>query len=112
MIPVIGTETHVLPAPYKDQIWNLGALVLNVEQMMVIVCTTLAMERFVVAAKQAGPNLTSDSFVKALETVKFAPDIFGTPESGFGPNKRQAFDMSRLSQIQNGQWKVISDWAR
>ena len=41
MVPVIGTETHVLPVPYKDQIWNLGGLVLNVEQMVVIVCTAL-----------------------------------------------------------------------
>jgi branched-chain amino acid transport system permease protein len=29
MIPNIGTETHTLPVPYKDQIWKLGALVLN-----------------------------------------------------------------------------------
>lgn len=36
MIPGIGTETHTLPVPYKDQIWNVGALVLNVEQMAVI----------------------------------------------------------------------------
>jgi branched-chain amino acid transport system permease protein len=36
MIPNIGTETHTLPVPYKDQIWKLGALVLNVEQMVVI----------------------------------------------------------------------------
>ena len=41
MVPVIGTETHVLPVPYKDQIWDLGGLVLNVEQMVVIVCTAL-----------------------------------------------------------------------
>jgi branched-chain amino acid transport system permease protein len=36
MIPDIGTETHTLPVPYKDQVWNAGALVLNVEQMVVI----------------------------------------------------------------------------
>ena len=41
MVPVIGTETHVLPVPYKDQVWNIGQLVLNVEQMVVIVCTAL-----------------------------------------------------------------------
>ena len=41
MIPVIGTETHVMPVPYKDQVWNVGALVLNVEQMVVILCTAL-----------------------------------------------------------------------
>ena len=41
MIPNIGTETHTLPVPYKDQVWNLGALVLNVEQMVVIAATAL-----------------------------------------------------------------------
>ncbi len=41
MVPVMGTETHVLPVPYKDQVWNLGGLVLNIEQMVVIVCTAL-----------------------------------------------------------------------
>ena len=41
MIPVIGTETHVLPVPYKDQIWRLGTLVLNVEQMVVIAATAV-----------------------------------------------------------------------
>ncbi|MBC7435523.1 MAG: branched-chain amino acid ABC transporter permease [Bdellovibrionales bacterium] len=41
MIPGIGTETHTLPVPYKDQIWNIGALVLNVEQMVVIGATAV-----------------------------------------------------------------------
>jgi branched-chain amino acid transport system permease protein len=39
MIPNIGTETHTLPVPYKDEIWNVAGLVLNVEQMAVIVTT-------------------------------------------------------------------------
>jgi branched-chain amino acid transport system permease protein len=41
MIPGIGTETHTLPVPYKDQIWKLGTLVLNVEQMVVIAATAV-----------------------------------------------------------------------
>ena len=41
MIPGIGTETHTLPVPYKDQIWKVGGLVLNVEQMAVIVVTAV-----------------------------------------------------------------------
>ena len=41
MVPVIGTETHVLPVPYKDAIWNLGGLVVNVEQIVVITFTAL-----------------------------------------------------------------------
>jgi len=39
MIPAIGTETHTLPVPYKDEVWNVGALVLNAEQMVVIGAT-------------------------------------------------------------------------
>ena len=41
MIPGIGTETHTLAVPYKDQTWNVGSLVLNVEQMVVIAATAL-----------------------------------------------------------------------
>jgi branched-chain amino acid transport system permease protein len=41
MIPGIGTETHTLPVPYKDQVWNTAGLVLNVEQMAVIGATTI-----------------------------------------------------------------------
>jgi branched-chain amino acid transport system permease protein len=39
MAPSYGTETHTLPVPYKGQVWNLGALVLSVEQVVVIVVT-------------------------------------------------------------------------
>ena len=39
MIPGIGTETRVMPVPYKDQIWNVNGLVLNLEQMVVIAAT-------------------------------------------------------------------------
>ena len=39
MVPGIGTETHTLPVPYKDQVWNAAGLVLNVEQMVIIAAT-------------------------------------------------------------------------
>ena len=41
MIPGIGTDTHTLAVPYKDQVWNLGPLLLNVEQMVVIASTAV-----------------------------------------------------------------------
>ena len=41
MIPGIGTDTHTMPVPYKDQIWKLGTLVINVEQMVVIAATAV-----------------------------------------------------------------------
>ena len=41
MIPGIGTETHTLPVPYKDQAWTLGGLVVSMEQTAVIVVTAM-----------------------------------------------------------------------
>ena len=39
MVPAIGTETHTLAVPYKDQVWHAAGLVLNVEQMVIIAAT-------------------------------------------------------------------------
>ena len=39
MIPGIGTDTQALPVPYKDEIWNVAGVVLNVEHMAVIGAT-------------------------------------------------------------------------
>jgi len=41
MVPGIGTDTHVLAVPYKDQVWRLGGLVVNVEQAVVIAATAV-----------------------------------------------------------------------
>ena len=41
MVPGLGTETHTLPVPYKDQVWNAAGLVLNVEQMVIIAATVI-----------------------------------------------------------------------
>ena len=41
MIPGIGTETHALDVPYKDQPLQWGSLVLAAEQVAVILVTTL-----------------------------------------------------------------------
>lgn len=71
-----------------------------------------AIDAFIAAAQKAGPNLSSDSFVKALETITIPTDIFGSPELKFGPTKRQGTDVSRMSQIVEGKWKVISEYTR
>ena len=65
---------------------------------------------FIKAALKAGPNLTTDSFVKAMETLGEVPaDMFGTPPLSFSATKRLGSSLSRLSQIQDGRWKVVSD---
>jgi branched-chain amino acid transport system permease protein len=41
MLPGIGTETHTLPVPYKDQVWQMSSLVINLEHLVVIAVTAL-----------------------------------------------------------------------
>ena len=69
-------------------------------------------DAFAVAAGKAGANLTTDTFIKAMDTLKIAPDIFGSPEATFSPTKRLGSDASRLSQIVDGKWKVMSEYAK
>lgn len=69
-----------------------------------------AVDAFIRAATKAGPNLTTDSFIKAMDTMVIPSDIFGSPEMTFGPQKRLGSNASRLSQIQDGRWKVVSDY--
>lgn len=67
-------------------------------------------QSFAVAAAKAGPNLSTDSFIKAMDTMKFEPDMFGSAPASFSPTKRLGSDLSRLSQITDGRWKVVSDY--
>ena len=69
-------------------------------------------DAFIRAAQKAGKNLTTDSFIKAMDTMVIPPDIFGSPESTFSPTKRLGNDISRMSQIQDGKWKVVSDYVK
>lgn len=65
---------------------------------------------FAVAARNAGPNLTTDSFIKAMESTKFPADMFGSPPLSFKPDFRLGNDQSRMSQIQNGRWVKVTDY--
>ena len=67
---------------------------------------------FIKAAQKAGPNLTTGSFLKAMDTLTVPPDIFGSAEMSFTPTKHLGTDASRYSQIQDGRWRVISEYSR
>ncbi len=71
-----------------------------------------AIDAFARGAAKAGPNLTTDAFVKAMDTMVIPADMFGTAEARFGPQKRLGNDLSRMSQIQDGRWKVVSDYVK
>jgi branched-chain amino acid transport system substrate-binding protein len=71
-----------------------------------------AVDTFLRAAQKAGPGLTADSFIKAMDTMTIDPDMFGSAPANFTPTKRLGSDASRMSQIQEGRWKVVSDYPK
>jgi len=71
-----------------------------------------AVDAFARAASKAGPNLTTDSFIKAMDTMVFESDMFGSAPGSFSPTKHLGSDLSRLSQIQDGRWKVVSEYIK
>src|SRR5262245_17979090 len=62
----------------------------------------------VTALKNAGPDLTTDSFVKGMESIKGYKDIFNGPEVNFGPNIRQGANSSFLAVVKGGRWTRVT----
>ncbi len=62
----------------------------------------------VIALERAGPDLTIDSFIAALESIDDYQDIFGYRVS-FGPEKHQGVSESMLSQVQDGRWQTLAE---
>jgi branched-chain amino acid transport system substrate-binding protein len=69
-------------------------------------------DSFIRDSQKAGPNLSTDSFIKAMDTMVIPADIFGSSEGKFGPQKRLGNNQSRLSVLQDARWKVVSDYVK
>jgi branched-chain amino acid transport system substrate-binding protein len=70
-------------------------------------------DTFVKAASKAGANLTTDSFVKSMDSFSTTEaDMFGSPPMSFSATKRLGNESSRLSQIVDGRWKVVSEYKK
>ena len=59
--------------------------------------------------KNAGADLTTDSFVKGMEAIKDYHDIFNGPRIAFGPNIRQGANSSFLAMSKGGRWVRVTD---
>ncbi|KWT98676.1 MULTISPECIES: ABC transporter substrate-binding protein [unclassified Variovorax] len=109
--------THTVQHPYLDEasqplrFWaNKYKTKFNEDPTVFSVYGYAIIDQFIKAAQKAGPNLTTDSFVKAMDTMTFEPDMFGAPKSTYTATKRLGNELSRLSQIVDGKWKVVSDY--
>jgi branched-chain amino acid transport system substrate-binding protein len=65
---------------------------------------------FATVATKAGKNLSTESFIKVMDTLTIPSDIFGSAPQSFSPTKRLGSSASRISQITDGKWKVISEY--
>jgi branched-chain amino acid transport system substrate-binding protein len=72
----------------------------------------MIIDAFAQTVQKTGPGLSTDSFIKVMDSMTFPPDLFGSPKMTFTATKRLGSDESRLSQITDGKWKVIADYAR
>jgi branched-chain amino acid transport system substrate-binding protein len=67
-------------------------------------------DTFAAAAAKAGAGLSTDTFIKAMDSTSLPSDIFGSPPVSFSASKRLGSDASRLSQLQDARWKVVSEY--
>jgi len=69
----------------------------------------VAADLTVLALEKAGADLTLDSFVKGLESIRGYRDIFNGPEASFGPDKHQGANSSFLAVVKAGRWVRVTD---
>jgi branched-chain amino acid transport system substrate-binding protein len=86
---------------YKDRF--------NAEPNIGAVYGHVAADLTVVGLERAGADLTLDSFVKGMESIKAYRDIFNGPEASFGQDKHQGANSSFLAVVKGGRWTRLTD---
>jgi branched-chain amino acid transport system substrate-binding protein len=109
--------THTAKHPYLDDasqavsFWaNKYKTKFNEDPTVFSVYGYTIVDTFALAAGKAGKNLTTDAFIKAMDSMSVPADIFGSPPATFSATKRLGNNKSRLSQLQDARWKVVSDY--
>ena len=69
----------------------------------------VAADLTVVGLDKAGKDLTLDSFVKGLESIRGYRDIFNGPEVNFAADKHQGASSSFLAVVKGGRWVRLTD---
>jgi len=69
----------------------------------------VAADLLVMGLDRAGKNLTTEGFIKAMESIQGYKDIFGGPIMSFGPTKRNGTDAAFLAQVKAGRWVKLTE---
>jgi len=59
--------------------------------------------------EQAGPDVTVEKVLAALESIDRYEDPFGGPTLSFSPTKHQGGDYLNLYQVQGGKWVTVEE---
>jgi branched-chain amino acid transport system substrate-binding protein len=62
----------------------------------------------ILGLQRAGRDLTVDSFITGMESIKDYQDIFGSPKMTYGPQRRQGSTESFLAVVHGGRWVPVS----
>ncbi len=60
------------------------------------------------ALEAAGPDLTHESFIAAMETLEYQDDLLGNYMT-YGPDDHQGADAIYVNVVENGMWKKIHE---
>ena len=80
----------------------------NVDPNIGAVYGYVAADLTLAGLKNAGADLTLDSFIKGLESIRNYRDSFKGPEVNFGPNIRQGANSSFLAVVKDGRWARVT----
>jgi len=97
----LGADAQKWFDRYKDRYKvdpNIGAIYGHV-----------AADLTVTGLMKTGPELTTDNFVKGLESIRGYRDIFNGPEINFAPDKHQGASSSFLAVVKGGRWVRLTD---
>ncbi|MFC3614993.1 ABC transporter substrate-binding protein [Lutimaribacter marinistellae] len=62
----------------------------------------------VMALEKAGPDLTHESFIAAMESLEYQDDLVGNYMT-YGPDDHQGADSVYVSIVENGMWKKVHE---
>ena len=68
------------------------------------------MDKVILVLQKTGPDLSVDNFIRTLENTTIPPDIYGGDTMSYTNTKHLGSTRSRLSQVKNGRWIVVSDY--
>lgn len=112
---------HETPTPYRDDPGNPKLLNewmdeykarFNEDPDLWSVNGFLIVDIFVKAMEAAGPDLTTDSFIAAMNSMVYPRSYFGNPEFSWTADRRLGNNQVRLALIRNGRWSSESDFMK